>query len=187
MPVTFPFVSVAQGRYGTSNFLIPGFVPNNSSTLALTANQVRYFPIIVSTAITLDRLACEVTATGAGGTTIRLGIYNADTDWAVTSLVVDGGTVAADSTGVKTVTINTTLAPGRYLLACNSDGTPTLRSIRGALPGMGFVAALGATANITRMTASQTYDAFPSTGTAHTIGSGNQQYDYAVFCRVSVP
>jgi hypothetical protein len=176
--------AVSHGKWGT-DFILPGVAPVSITTGVVTVNQLRYYPIIVSTTITVDRLAAEVTSAGAAATTFRMGIYNADVDWQPTSLVVDGGTSAADSTGVKTVTINQTLSPGRYLLALHSDGAPILRVIRGAIASMGFASGLGASPFINLMRVTATYAVFASTGVAWTAFNSNVQTDYAVFMRLS--
>lgn len=182
-------VAVVEGRLvasGTTYYSIPGVDITSVAALALTANTVRYAPFLVSTPITLDQLACEVTGPGAGGTTIRMGIYNADMSWQPTSLVVDAGTVTADSNAIKTASINQTLQPGRYLFAINSDGAPTMRTLVGGTRFAGYQ--LGANAMINRLTVAQAYAAFPGAGTAITApGAGTSAIPHMVVGRVSVP
>lgn len=183
--------TVVSGRLslgGTTYFSLPGVEPTTVTTFAMAANQVRYAPILVITPITIDQLAIEVTSAGAGGTTARLGIYNADTSWQPTTLVVDAGTVAVDSTGVKTAGISTTLQPGRYLTAINTDGAPTVRTVRGGAHYMGLNTSLGASSFNISMLATQTYAAFPATATAPTtVGSGGNPFQHYVVLRVSTP
>jgi hypothetical protein len=181
--------AIAEGRPKAGaviSYTLPGVETFAATTLAVSANVIRYFPILVVTPITLDQLAVEVTAAGAGSTTARLGIFNADADWQPGTLVVDGGTVATDSTGVKTATINTTLQPGRYLLALNSDGGATLRGRHGGTRYAGFPAAIGA-AFMATMTKSLAYAAFGSPGTAWDTQLTSSGFIYIVFCRVSTP
>lgn len=184
---------IAEGRAkvgATPSLSVPGIDMIGVGTgTALTVNQVRYFPTVVVTAITLDQLVVEVATAGAAGKLVRLGIYNADSDWQPTSLVLDAGTVAVDSTGVKTISISQVLAPGRYLLALNSDGTPTLRLIRGGTRSIGINPILGTSPFRNTFSASQTFGTLPSTGTAVTAytTSTNLPFDYYMFCRVSVP
>lgn len=183
--------AIAHGRAvisGTTQYTIPGIEPTTTATQAITANVVRYCPIYVVTQITIDQLAIEVTSAGAGSTTARLGIYQMGTDGQPGSLVVDAGTVAVDGNGVKTVSVNTILTPGRYLTALNSDGAPTLRAVRGGGYLMGYNTALGATPGISAPNGAQTYGTFPSTGTAWTAAGGTAigplQY---IWMRVSTP
>lgn len=182
--------AIAEGRPKTGAtipYTIPGVEMLSTNTFAIGTNTVRYNPMFVSTPITLDQIAIEVTSAGAGGTTARLGIYHADADWQPTALVVDAGTVAVDSTGVKTASINTTLQPGRYLLAFNASGAPTLRTRAGATRYMGSPAALG-TAFTGTMSKALAYAAFTDPGTAWdttlTSGSG---FICFIFVRVATP
>jgi hypothetical protein len=182
--------ALAAGRVvagGTTHFSLPGVEMTNVGTAVISAGVVRYAPILVETAITIDQLAIEVTAAGAANTTARLGIYRAGLDWQPTDLVVDAGTVAVDSTGVKTAAVDTTLLPGRYLLAVNSDGTPTLRTARGGSRYTGAIATLGASLVLGALTASQSYAAFPSSGTAYGVAGATLGAIHYIWLRVSVP
>ena len=100
-------------------------------------DRLNYEPWFLEGPATLDRLACEViTTAGSAGKLMRIGIYNADTSWSPTSLVVDAGTVAVDSIGIQAATINVTLPAGRYMCAwvLPTTGTaPTLRQIQGTV------------------------------------------------------
>ena len=66
------------------------------STLTQAANFVRYFPMLVSTPITIDQLSTEVTSAAAAGKLLRMGIYAADTAWQPMSVVCDTGALAAE-------------------------------------------------------------------------------------------
>lgn len=178
----------AKNSDATIYYSVPGQQPATTSTLALVANVVRYFPIVITTPITINQLALEVTTVGAGSTTARLGIYNADTDWQATSLLLDAGTVAVDSLGVKTITVSQILTPGRYLFAINSDGTPQMRTVRGGANYLGYDSIIGASPFVTGIRGAQTYGAFPGTGTAwNTISGAATPNHYMIFARVSVP
>ena len=188
MPLFLPS-AIPEGRLvagGTTYYSVPGVDAVAVSSVVLTANNDRYEPIIVVTPITLDRLAVEVTAASAGGTTIRLAIFTAGPDWQPTALVIDAGTVAADANAIVTATINQALAAGRYLFALNSDAGPTLRTIQGGSRMPGYQ--LGANAIINRMTVARTYGAFSSPGTAVAApGASTTPMQHAIFCRVSAP
>ena len=185
--------SLAEGRAKTGangNYTVPGVAITglNGTTQAIGANQVNYYPILVQSTITLDQLACEVTSAATAGKLLRLGIYNADSDWQPTTLVVDAGTAAADSTGVKTFTINQQLARGRYVLALVSDGAPVMRGYRGYMPFWGLSSALGANAAVVQAYGSLTFGALPSTGAVWaTQITAASQFIYCVVTRVSVP
>lgn len=190
----YPQNPIAIGRPKTGStfgFVIPGVEAISSGTVTLSINQLRYEQFFVTTPITIDQLVTEITAGGAGATTYRIGIYNADTDWQPTSLVLDAGTQAADVIAVKTLTLSTplTLAPGRYLFAMNTDGTPTMRCVRGGSMLGGLTAAFGVSPFVVSLVNTQAYAAFPSVGlawsTLNTAGGSPQQH--CVLCRVSVP
>jgi len=92
-------------------------------TFALTANRMFLGPIQVFKTVTIDQLACNISVVGGAGSVIRMGIYSGDNQ--PTTLVVDGGTVAASSgAGTKSVSISETLQTGMYWVAyANQVGT----------------------------------------------------------------
>jgi hypothetical protein len=181
--------AVPQGRAlfgGSAQLCVPGVVFLSSAAAAIVANQARYFPMIVWNTMTIDRLALEVTAAGAGGTTCRMAIYNADVNRQPTSLVVDGGTVAADSLGFKSASISQQLAPGLYLLALNSDGTPTIRFERGNIPGSDVNDAISSSPYLTSYRVAQAYGTFPGTGTTWTASAtAANGFDFGVMVRIA--
>ena len=183
--------NIAEGRAksATVTYLsIPGIEPSGSSTSALAANRIYYEPILVVTAITLDQIVIEVGPAGAASTTARLGIYNANADWQPTTLVLDAGTVAVDSVGIKTITINQALPAGRYLLAVWSNGAPSLRFARGGNRYAGYNNALGSNAFIIAMYKDSTYGTYPDPGTAwDTVAVLSAPLQHFVFVRVSTP
>lgn len=192
-----PFISassVAEGRAkigGTAQYTVPGVDFSGISTRALTASRIYYSPWLVVSPITIDQLAIEVTTAGAAGKIARLAIYNADTDWQPTSKVVDAGTVVVDPGAVPAVTtasVSLTLAPGRYLSALISDGTPTLRVWRGTGRPFGLLAALGTTSIITLAFVAGSGSTLPDPGTAWT-GSvgGTTAMEHVILARVSTP
>lgn len=73
-------------------------------------------PIFVPSAITADRISCEVTGAGSGSV-VRLGIYNSGANGLPSGLLLEAGTVSSDSTGVKEIAISQALSPGQYWLA----------------------------------------------------------------------
>lgn len=183
--------AIAEGRGkpsgGVANYTVPGVEPTNNNTIALVSGQIRYYPFLVATAITLDQLVVEVT-TAVAATTVRLGIYSANTDLQPVALIVDAGTIDSSTTGVKTASVNVTLQPGLYLFCSNSNGAPSLRTQRsGRLIGM--LPALGTAPYAGAIQGTQTYGAFPSTPTLWdtTSGTSGQGIHYGVFCRVSTP
>lgn len=189
---TAPFDPTAEGRTvisdGTINLIVPGVDWTGLTTNQLSANTIRYMPFLVRRKITVDTLYAEVTSPGSGGTTFRVGIYNATTGWQPSSLVLDAGTAAADSATVKTIAVNLTLPRGRYLIAINSDGTPTMRMMRGGSLYLGVLQAMGAVPYMMYGSVSAAYSTFASTGVPWNAAvAGGAGGLYPVVMRVSVP
>lgn len=85
-------------------------------------------PITVPSRMRFDRIRANVVTTPGGtGALLRLGIYRVGADAAASTLVVDGGTVDATTTGEKLVTIDETLEPGAYYLVCAAQGSASPR------------------------------------------------------------
>jgi hypothetical protein len=193
MPYTpAPMAAVGRIKNGaTTLYSLPGvtFYANWGSTIALGANNIYYLPIYTTTQTTVDQLAAEITIAAAAGKLLRLGLYNADIDWNVSTLVVDGGAVAADATGVKTFSVSVVLPPGRYLIAVTGDGAPTVRQLgRGTIQNIGIQAALGSTPAISLMQVAKTYAALSDPGTTwSTINADSGQQYYFACIRQSVP
>ena len=104
------FYHSGTGRYwGSPNFAA-------LTTFAFPTGEMYFTPVWVPIAMTADRLAINVTSGIASGTT-RLGIYSSDANGVPNALVVDAGTVATTSSGVKEATISQALTPGLYWLA----------------------------------------------------------------------
>lgn len=81
-----------------------------------------FVPVYFGTAVTLDRLAIEVT-TAVAATTVRLGIYDDDgTGGQPGTLILDAGTVSSATTGVKEATISQSVSGMVYFAyVCNSS------------------------------------------------------------------
>ncbi len=147
------------------------------STNVATVDRLEYWPFFLRETTELDQLTCEISSAGTGGTLGRMGIYHADFDWQPTSLIVDSGTFAVDTTGFKSVAITETLPPGRYLFSWNSDGAPTTRIIR--TPFLGLFEADWGSNQVAVLRVTVTFAAFTDPGTAWTghgsLGSGSAQ------------
>ena len=160
-----------QGGYVATRYYI-GAIGNIIGTIALSVNTAYYCPIQIGETHTFDRIAAQITATGTA-TNIRLAIYNA-AGGVPTSLVVDGGNVAAGSTGLKTVTISQSLNPGAYFLAVVADGTVTITADNSA--GQSIAMLNGITDFVTidsQMNGALTFGAFPSTAGAPSYSNAN--------------
>ena len=78
---------------------------------------MRCKPIYIKESTTFTSIAAFVNSAGGAGSVARLGIYNADSKGMPTTLLLDAGTVATTSTGLKAITISQTLSAGKYYLA----------------------------------------------------------------------
>ncbi len=80
-----------------------------TTTSNATASELRLLPFYLQGSRTIDRIGCNVTTAGTAGHVARLGIYNADAATGLpTTVLVDAGTVAVDTTGVKEVAVSAT-------------------------------------------------------------------------------
>jgi len=96
----------------------------NFGNQLLSAGVARASPFLVSSSTDFDLIAAIVATEGSADAIIRLGIYRFDDDGLGLSLIVDAGTVAADTTGVKSISIAETLKAGAYFLVGVSQGSP---------------------------------------------------------------
>lgn len=101
----------------------------DATTQTASLNVIRYQSFIVPKAITIDRIAMEITAGGSAGSLVRLGIYDSS-NTLPNSLVLDAGTIAGDSATFQSININQTLAPNLYWLCFvhNSAALITFRA-----------------------------------------------------------
>jgi len=141
----WPFVGGDATRYLT----IPGVVFGDDGTLGVGGGQRVYSPFVVTEPFTIDALVIEVTtASAVSGAVSQVGIYEADAEWQPTNVAVDGGDFAADTTGVKLLTVSATLQPGRCLTVLRLDFTITGRSVDGNIPGGPIIPTLGTNAPV---------------------------------------
>jgi hypothetical protein len=85
-----------------------GPIANTTNT---ANNNTAYFSLVYfATPTVVDAIRCEVTTAGSAGTVVRMGIYAPGSDGAPDALIVDAGTVLADTTGIKSITINQTIS-----------------------------------------------------------------------------
>jgi hypothetical protein len=144
------------------------------TTLTTRTNVVKDFihaiPFIVPVSVTVDRIGIEVTGAGTAASVIRLGIYS-DNGNKPGSLLLDAGTVTADSAAVKTITISQALTPGLYWLSYihNSVSNLTLRTVpASATPNITGQASTLTDTYRNMLAVSQAYGALPGTFPAFT-------------------
>lgn len=80
----------------------------------------KYVPVFWAEPVHIDNLVAEVTGGASGGRAMRVGLYEA-TFYGIPGALIAEGEIDASSTGVKTVAVDQTLPPGRYLLCFQSN------------------------------------------------------------------
>ena len=97
----------------------------SQTTVAHPNGSIMFVPMMLAVGRTADRIGIEVTSAGTAAVSVhRLGIW-ADSGGVPGTLLVDAGTVATDSTGLKEVTISQALAANTlYWLGAVQQGAP---------------------------------------------------------------
>jgi len=134
-----------------------------SSGVVIVIDQMRAWPFMTSQAITLDRIAIHISSAAAAGNTARLGIYNDNGSLYPGTLLLDAGTVATDSTGIKTITISQALSANTlYWLAGNASVNATTNNSQTyTIPMLLGVAATDFTTFGSMYFVTSTYSTFP--------------------------
>jgi len=104
------------------------FTYGTNNTQALVADVLWGTIIWIPRALTVDRIAIDVTA-GAAGKIAYVGIYNVGANLVPGSLLIDGGSISVAAVTVVAATVSQALTKGYYYVAVVSDGAPTIRSI----------------------------------------------------------
>jgi hypothetical protein len=127
MPGTAPPPTLLTNK----NLILPVSVSGSSQTNAVqTQALLQLIPMLVVAACTVASISINVAGTpGSAGSVVRIGIYKADK-----TLVIDGGTVVATSSGTVTVTLNQALTPGMYYVALAAQGAPSTTRSCGPRP-----------------------------------------------------
>ena len=128
--VTQPYLG---GERGSGSWWVSSNALSGSASLVGSYQIMYLIPFYLPNAVTVDRVAVEVTTLGTG--VVRLGMYSHDQTTGrptvTNGLLFDWGTVDVTSTGVKEVTISSTLPAGwTYLAYCwqsNNTTGPVLR------------------------------------------------------------
>jgi hypothetical protein len=97
----------------------------SQNAFAYNNGSIVFVPMMLAVGRTADRIGIEVTIAGTAATSVhRLGIW-ADSSGVPGTLLVDAGTVATDSTGLKEATISQALAANTlYWLGAVQQGAP---------------------------------------------------------------
>ena len=138
------YVDDSGGVFGRYSLRTPGHLygPTGASlntTLAVTARRLYALPFIVGSSLPIGQIGIIVTILSAGDA--RLAIYGDLGVGYPGALFLDAGLVATGTLGSKTLTIDTTLAPGLWWLTVNCEATPTLQALTPAFDSVfGFFA-----------------------------------------------
>ena len=136
------------------------WIPHAATTVfGMLADNDDAQPMLLLSPITFDAIDIKV-ATPQPGSHVRVAIYEADSSWYPTSLVVDGGALDTSSAGIKTASFSSTQIPaGRYILVANSDtSNVALVAYNGPDP---FGPVLASSSFITQISKPRGYGAFP--------------------------
>ena len=117
---SFPLAIVKPGEY-----IGPQGTKTVQSGFAVNA---MFSPLQVPQTTTFDRIAISCTVAPAEEATLSMAIYTCPVDGSAPQLILDAGTLAFDTTGLKEITINQTLEPGLYFAARTADQAFTSRA-----------------------------------------------------------
>jgi len=101
------FARLGIGAWHVSDMI--GVTPNGAGWPII--NRLMSVPYRMDRIPTISALAINVTAAAAAGNVIRLALYDADPVTALPTTCLEQGTVAADTTGVKTLTFAANRTP----------------------------------------------------------------------------
>lgn len=122
-----PYIGSGAGYKGVSNGALIGAVGAGSYNDQDTSGRLNIFPWVHEYGGEIDAFIINCTTAGAGGTILRMGLYRVGSDGNPAGLIVESGSIAVSSTGVKTSTFTAfVLPPGHYWLALLSTATTAL-------------------------------------------------------------
>lgn len=120
----------SQGAYSTGLWTTH---PGTKSVVIPAEADLEYQPVVIPKALSVDRIAAEVTIVGTVGAVVRLGIYDMGADGKPGALILDAGTISGTSATVQEIIIAQALTPGVKWLASAVQGgagtRPTMRTI----------------------------------------------------------
>lgn len=143
-------------------------IQTNSNAASIISSATLYgFPFLTGRGGTIDRIAFNVTITGASGAKARACIYSSTSETNIypADLILDGGEFdTSTSTGVKAATISTALPPNQLVwLSLMSGSTATVRA--GQTTSMPNLLGIDATmtSNASGITVARNYGSCPTT------------------------
>ena len=121
---TFNNKLIGYGQYRkASRWYTNGMLPLGNASFGNVNGVIRYVPVFFDQDVTITRMGINVNTVGPASSVCRVGIYsnNPATTQPLTRLV-DAGTMALDSTGVKSITgLSVALTKGLYWFAYFSN------------------------------------------------------------------
>lgn len=110
--------------YSSGSLYIPNVWISPNFTTKVTGSSwtgtAWFVPFFVAKQTTITELGIEVT-TGVAASTIRIGLFSADSSGNVGTLIDQTGTMSSVSTGVKSTIISQSIASGLYYLGFQSS------------------------------------------------------------------
>lgn len=109
--------------YDTSSTILHSGYPFAETQTSVNAiNSFLYLqPFLLSSDQTITSIACFI-STAAAGSSVRMGVYDSTSTGVPNAIVVDGGTVATDTTGTKQVVVSQALSANTlYWLVVTTD------------------------------------------------------------------
>lgn len=137
---------------GSQVWQAEGYDWNGQGTFLYSTNRAYWELMYVRKTKVFTGIGVFVTSAAGAGSVMRLGLYNSkahsDGYLIPDTLIVDAGTVAVDSSGFKSITINESLVAGYYFACHWQDGAPTVavqggNQVSGTVLGGGRVVLTG--------------------------------------------
>ena len=158
----------------------------SGSNFTLSLNNPYYVPFILDRTVTITTLGAYVNTAGTTGATIRVGISTlattptGNTTTTVASVVLDAGTIAADTTGLKEITsLTTSLTKGTlyWFTIVAQTATCVVQNVGLQFPNSVFPTNPSDTSTASyRSTAGTTTGALPTSGTVYTTNGGPRMF-----------
>lgn len=112
-------------RLISGKYVMPAY-SRNPTNLAIANETMFAVPVVFRNEGTIDALGIYVGTAGQSGAKIRLGMYLDNGSGCYPgALVVDGGQVSADSTGVKTISVSVPVKAGVYWVVAVAQSAPS--------------------------------------------------------------
>jgi hypothetical protein len=108
------------------NEYFTGVVTGANSTSGNFYQAITFMPLFIPEAMSLDQIGIRCDTSNASGS-MRLGIYDSDSNNRPSTLVVDAGVVATTSTAALNITINVAVGRGWYWAAAVEQGSSAVR------------------------------------------------------------